>query len=103
MEDGNGKIYLNFDDICFLEKSLIWANVARGLSILIQSEILLWLLPHSRRPSILEASFWWCLTLIIIGIVGYMSFKPLIVFWGGIILYHSSIFINNWGEKINKE
>ncbi|MGT2964006.1 hypothetical protein [Streptococcus acidominimus] len=57
------------------------------------------MLPNSRRPSILEAVFWWCLTLIIIGIVGYISLKPLMIFFGGIILYHSYIFIKNWREK----
>ncbi|OLF48664.1 hypothetical protein BU202_01970 [Streptococcus cuniculi] len=57
------------------------------------------MLPPSRRPSIIEAMLWLCLAFVIIGTISYISRKPLIIFLGGMIVYHSYIFIKNWKEK----
>lgn len=60
------------------------------------------MLPESRRPSVAEAIFWWLLGLILIGVIGFISPKYLLLFLASIALFYLFVWLTNLRDKLTR-
>lgn len=60
------------------------------------------MLPESRHPSLAEAIFWWLSGLVLVGVIGFISPKHLLLSLASIALFYLFVSLTNLKDKFTK-